>query len=91
MRARSAAAAAASADDETSAAVAPARPAAGGVDALPWLAEPLAQTLRTQRGHALLVHADAGVGALEFALAYAHGLLCEAADADARKPCGRIR
>jgi len=85
---RSRKAAAVSADDETSVAVAPSRPTAGGIDALPWLAEPLAQTLRTQRGHALLVHADAGVGALEFALAYAHGLLCEADDADTRRPCG---
>lgn len=61
----------------------------GGVEALPWLAAPLAQALHTQRGHALLVHADAGIGALAFALAFAQGLLCEADGARAGAPCGR--
>lgn len=67
----------------------PARRPDGGIDGLPWLATPLAQALQTQRGHALLVHADAGVGALAFALAFAQGLLCEADGAGAKPPCGR--
>ena len=46
---------------------------------LPWLAEPLARALATQRGHATLVHGMPGVGALEFALAWAQAWLCEAA------------
>jgi DNA polymerase-3 subunit delta' len=65
------------------------RPFDGGIDALPWLVAPLAQALRTQRGHALLVHADAGVGALAFALAFAQGQLCEADGAANGRPCGR--
>ena len=54
---------------------------------LPWLTSTLAQTLAYQKGHAIMVHADAGVGALEFAFALAQGWLCEAADAPVR-PCG---
>ncbi len=55
---------------------------------LPWLAEPLAQALATHRGHALLVHATPGVGAMAFAFTLAQAWLCEA-EAGARRPCGR--
>jgi len=55
---------------------------------LPWLAEPLAQALQRQRGHALLVHGAAGSGVLPFALALAQSWLCEAADG-LRPACGR--
>jgi DNA polymerase III subunit delta' len=44
---------------------------------LPWLAAPLAQALRRQRGHALLVHGPAGVGQFEFTLELARAWLCE--------------
>lgn len=54
---------------------------------LPWLAAPLAQALASQRGHALLLHAAAGSGALPLALTLAQAWLCEG-DAPAR-PCGR--
>jgi DNA polymerase III subunit delta' len=60
---------------------------------LPWLADPLAQALRTHRGHALLVHGAPGVGALAFALVLGQAWLCEGKgeDAPARRlsPCGR--
>lgn len=60
---------------------------------LPWLAEPLAQALRTHRGHALLVHGASGVGALAFALVMGQAWLCEGAGPDAPaerlRPCGR--
>ncbi|MFM2056692.1 MAG: hypothetical protein RLY71_1077 [Pseudomonadota bacterium] len=57
---------------------------------LPWLAEPLAEALRVQRGHALLVHGPQGVGQFDFALALAAAWLCEtpATDLPAR-PGGR--
>jgi DNA polymerase III subunit delta' len=63
---------------------------------LPWLAAPLQEALNSQRGHALLLHAAPGVGALPFALCLAQSYLCEAA-ADAqtggnvglRLACGR--
>jgi DNA polymerase III subunit delta' len=45
---------------------------------LPWLREPLAQALAGQRGHALLLQASPGIGALEFALCLAQSRLCEA-------------
>ena len=85
---RSRVATVAPAEDEADRAASPSAPD-GGVDALPWLAEPLAQALRTQRGHALLVHADAGIGALAFALAFAQGLLCEAGDLAGRTRQGK--
>lgn len=61
-----------------------------GAPALPWLAEPVARTLQTQRGHALLVHGSEGVGVLPFALSLAQAWLCEAAAGlPERGPCGR--
>lgn len=45
---------------------------------LPWLLAPLNLALKTQRGHATLVHASSGVGALPFVLALAQAWLCEA-------------
>ncbi len=58
---------------------------------LPWLGEPLARALAGQRGHATLLHASPGVGALEFALALGMAWLCEAAPpAEGHPaPCGR--
>ena len=44
---------------------------------LPWLAQPLADALTTQRGHALLVHGSEGIGVLPFALTLAQAWLCE--------------
>jgi DNA polymerase-3 subunit delta' len=44
---------------------------------LPWLAAPLAEALRTQRGHALLVHGAQGAGQFEFSIALARAWLCE--------------
>ena len=66
----------------------------GGGLPLPWLAAALQQQLARQRGHATLVHAAPGLGALEFALVMAQTLLCEqpAAGAAAGPPrlaCGR--
>ncbi|MEO5734629.1 MAG: hypothetical protein ABIN96_14655, partial [Rubrivivax sp.] len=72
----------------------------GGELPLPWLAQPLADMLTSQRGHALLVHGAAGVGALAFVLTLAQAWLCEggsvgageaeaAGSARATRPCGR--
>lgn len=62
---------------------------------LPWLAGPLQTALARQRGHATLVHATPGLGALEFVLVLAQSLLCEAPSAaavgsaqDGRLACG---
>ena len=55
---------------------------------LPWLAQPLADVLASQRAHALLLHAAPGTGALPFALTMAQAWLCEAAEGT-RRPCGR--
>lgn len=44
---------------------------------LPWLADPLADALRHQRGHALLVQGAQGAGQFEFAIALARAWLCE--------------
>ena len=54
---------------------------------LPWLAQPLAEALARQRGHAVLLHGAEGVGTLHFGLALAQAWLCEG-DAQPR-PCGR--
>ncbi len=63
---------------------------------LPWLRGALDAALAQQRGHALLVHAAPGIGALEFGLVLAQAWLCEAdagsgalSDAAALRPCGR--
>lgn len=58
--------------------------AADGSLPLPWLGEPLAQALRMDRSHALLVHAPQDVGQLDLALALAQAWLCERAEC----PCG---
>ena len=55
---------------------------------LPWLAAPLAQALRTQRAHAILVHGAAGVGQFELALALAQSWLCEAPASEPAAACG---
>ena len=63
------------------AAVASAAPApARGL--LPWLAAPLAEALRLQHGHALLVQGPEGVGQFEFSIALARAWLCETPLAD---------
>ncbi|HMO44666.1 MAG TPA: DNA polymerase III subunit delta' [Rubrivivax sp.] len=54
---------------------------------LPWLEAPLRDALAQRRGHALLVQAADGVGAMEFMLALAQGWLCEAPQG--ARPCGR--
>ncbi|MEY8879526.1 MAG: DNA polymerase III subunit delta' [Leptothrix sp. (in: b-proteobacteria)] len=56
---------------------------------LPWLLEPLAQTLATQRSHALLLQGPSGVGQFEMALALARAWLCETpVDDDLQRPHG---
>ncbi len=64
---------------------------ADGCAPLPWLATPLAQTLATQRGHALLVHGSDGDGVLPFVLSLAQAWLCEgpAAERHDGGACGR--
>ena len=58
---------------------------------LPWLADPLARALASQRGHATLLHGAPGVGALEFALVLGQAWLCEAyaPGSPYAPPCGR--
>lgn len=58
---------------------------------LPWLAEPLRQALRQQRGHALLVQGAPGAGQFAFVLALARAWLCEAPPAERPQglACGR--
>ena len=53
---------------------------------LPWLADAVRETLAAQRGHALLLHASAGSGALPFALTLAQAWLCEGPGEI--RPCG---
>ena len=55
---------------------------------LPWLEAPLQLALRTQRGHAILVHGPAGVGQFELALELARSWLCEAPRGAADSACG---
>ncbi len=56
---------------------------------LPWLAPSLSRALQSQRGHALLVHGNDGVGMLPFALTLAQAWLCEAPAAmRIAGPCG---
>lgn len=54
---------------------------------LPWLGAPLQEALRTQRGHALLVHGPQGTGQYEMSLCLAQAWLCEG-EPGAQKPCG---
>lgn len=54
---------------------------------LPWLGKPLQDALRTQRGHALLVHGAQGTGQFELSLCLAQAWLCEGEGA-VEKPCG---
>jgi len=60
---------------------------ASGTLPLPWLQQPLAHALDSQRGHALLLHGAPGDGALQLAFTLAQAWLCEV-DAGSR-PCGR--
>jgi len=53
---------------------------------LPWLVTPLKEALAHARGHALLLEAASGEGALEFAHVLAQAWLCEAAEGP--RPCG---
>jgi DNA polymerase III subunit delta' len=57
-----------------------------GVLPLPWLGAPLQEALRTQRGHALLIHGPQGIGQFEMALTLAQAWLCETHPT--RQPCG---
>jgi DNA polymerase-3 subunit delta' len=63
----------------------------GGALPLPWLEPVLRQALAGQRGHALLLQAAPGAGALPLAATLAQAWLCEAAPPAASdgKPCGR--
>ncbi|MFM7706087.1 MAG: DNA polymerase III subunit delta' [Rubrivivax sp.] len=61
---------------------------------LPWIEPALRQALAAQRGHALLLHASPGLGALELAATLAQAWLCEAPGGPgtpvaAPAPCGR--
>ncbi|MFT3665587.1 DNA polymerase III subunit delta' [Piscinibacter sp.] len=59
---------------------------------LPWLAPWLDEALRTQRGHAVLLHGPQGIGQWQLALTLAQAWLCEAdasAGQGAARPCGR--
>ncbi|MBK1713171.1 DNA polymerase III subunit delta' [Rubrivivax gelatinosus] len=58
---------------------------------LPWLEQPLAETLARQRGHALLLHGAAGIGTLAFGVALAQSWLCEGHDGAPRPACGRCQ
>jgi DNA polymerase-3 subunit delta' len=62
---------------------------ASGAPPLPWLAEPLQAALSGHRGHALLVQAAPGNGALAFGLTMAQSWLCEAEAGSAARACGR--
>jgi DNA polymerase III subunit delta' len=59
---------------------------AAGALPLPWLAAPLAAALQGHRGHALLLHAAPGDGALAFAFTLAQAWLCEGTGPV--RPCG---
>ena len=58
---------------------------------LPWLAAPLAEALRLQHGHAILVQGPEGIGQFEVSIALARAWLCEtpAADRPGGLACGR--
>ena len=54
---------------------------------LPWLDGWLAQALRSQRSHALLIHGPAGIGQWQLSLTLAQAWLCDT-PADGGRPCG---
>jgi DNA polymerase III subunit delta' len=54
---------------------------------LPWLGDWLETALRTQRGHAVLIHGPQGIGQWQLSLTLAQAWLCGAA-AGVRRPCG---
>ncbi len=60
---------------------------ADGALPLPWLGDWLAQALRTQRGHAVLIHGPQGIGQWQLAITLAQAWLCEGGQG-ARRPCG---
>lgn len=60
---------------------------ADGALPLPWLGDWLAQALRTQRGHAVLVHGARGIGQWQLSLTLAQAWLCEGGQGG-RQPCG---
>lgn len=60
---------------------------ADGALPLPWLGDWLESALRTQRGHAVLIHGPQGIGQWQLSLTLAQAWLCDAA-AGARRPCG---
>lgn len=63
-----------------------------GRHALPWIEPAVRAAMGQQRGHAMLLHAAPGDGALAFALTLAQAWLCEANAAPASPatwPCGR--
>ena len=55
---------------------------------LPWLDDWLAHALRTQRGHAVLIHGPQGIGQWQLSITLAQAWLCEAGQGS-RVPCGR--
>lgn len=59
----------------------------------PWLRTALAETLATQRAHALLVHGPQGVGQMAFGIELARSWLCEAplAERSHGLACGRCK
>ena len=61
---------------------------ADGEMPLPWLAAWLEQALRTQRGHAVLIHGPQGIGQWQLSLTLAQAWLCESSS-QGRRPCGR--
>jgi DNA polymerase-3 subunit delta' len=69
--------------------VAPMTVGPDGTLPLPWLAQPLADALAQQRGHALMLHGAPGVGTLPFGLVLAQAWLCEGQGETAPRPCGR--
>lgn len=54
---------------------------------LPWLEPWLSDALRTQRGHALLIHGPQGIGQWQLSLTLAQAWLCEGGQGG-RRPCG---
>jgi DNA polymerase-3 subunit delta' len=54
---------------------------------LPWLDDWLAHALRTQRGHAVLIHGPKGIGQWQLSITLAQAWLCDSAQGS-RPPCG---